>query len=337
MPPKAPSWWYAKRGWQALTLAPAALVWDLATRLRWMVTRPATSKLPVICVGNFTVGGAGKTPAAIAIAQLLIKDRIRPVFLTRGYGGTTQGPHLVDTKEDAPETVGDEPLLLARVAPVIVAADRAAGAALAGEQKADVIIMDDGFQNPGLEKDYAFVVVDRSVGVGNGSVMPAGPLRAGLRFQMDKAQAVILPGTGDAAEPVIQAARARNVVALEATIAIDEETKWLDDKPVVAFAGIAHPEKFFATLETTGCDVIHHRSFPDHHAFSASDADELLEIARQKGAQLVTTEKDFVRIRGAGSLGLLKSKTRALPVALHFKDRGKVRRILARIVRNGAP
>ncbi|MDA7947323.1 MAG: tetraacyldisaccharide 4'-kinase [Hyphomicrobiaceae bacterium] len=336
MPPEAPSWWYAKKGLQPLLLAPAAFLWDLATRLRWHFTRPARSKLPVICIGNLTVGGAGKTPAAIAIAQLLIKDRIRPVFLTRGYGGASKRPHLVNLEEDGADKVGDEPLLLARVAPVIVSADRAAGAVLAEQQNADVIIMDDGFQNPTLAKDFAFVVVDRDVGVGNGWVMPSGPLRAGLQFQLKKAQALVLPGTGNAAASLIETAREKGIVALDAEIVAQEDTGWLRDKPLVAFAGIAHPEKFFATLDATGGEVVHRARFPDHHTFTAADADELLEIARKKGAQLVTTEKDFVRIQGTGSLGLLKSKARALPVALQFKDQGKVRRILARAIRNAA-
>ncbi len=337
MPPRAPSWWYEKQGLQPHLLAPAAALWDAVTRLRWVLTRPSRPELPVICVGNFTVGGAGKTPAAIAIARLLIKDGAQPVFLTRGYGGTEKGPHLVDVDRDDARRVGDEPLLLARVAPVIVSADRTAGAALAAQQNANVIIMDDGFQNPSLAKDFSFVVVDRGVGVGNGRVVPAGPLRAGLPFQLKKAQALVLPGTGDAAEPLVQAARAAGVVALEATIAPSEDTGWLRDKPVVAYAGIAHPEKLFATLETIGCDLIYRGTYPDHHAFTAADAEDLLERARKAEAQLVTTEKDLVRIQGAGSLGLLKSRTRALPIALQFKDRGKVRRLLARAIRNAAP
>ena len=337
MPPKAPSWWYEKKGLQPHLLAPAAVVWDAATRLRWLFTRPSKPSLPVICIGNFTVGGAGKTPTAIAIARLLLKDGVQPIFLTRGYGGSEKGPHLVDAGEDDARRVGDEPLLLARVAPVIVSADRTAGAALAAQQNADVIIMDDGFQNPSVAKDFSFVVVDRGVGLGNGRVVPAGPLRAGLPFQLKKAQALVFSGTGDAAEPLVQSARTEGIVALDASISPSEDTGWLHEKPVIAYAGIAHPEKFFATLETMNCNLIHRGAYPDHHIFTASDADHLLELARQKEAQLVTTEKDFVRIQGAGSLGLLKAKTRTLPVALQFRDRGKVRRLLARVVRNAAP
>ena len=336
MPPKAPSWWYEKQGLWPLLLTPAALVWDVVTRLRWSIARPFRSKIPVVCVGNFTAGGAGKTPAAIAIARLLLKDGVQPVFLTRGYGGTIHGPHLVDPEKDTANQVGDEPLLLARVAPVVVSAGRAAGAKLAQHQKASVIIMDDGFQNPGLEKDLSVIVIDRKMGVGNGRTIPAGPLRAGMSFQLSKADALIVAGAGDAAEPVIQRARAAGLVILEAEIVANEDTDWLLAKPLIAFSGIGHPDKFFQTLETIGCEIVGRADFPDHHTYSAADADRLLELAKRNNAQLVTTEKDFVRIRGTGSLELLKSKSRALPVRLRFKDQGEADRLLARAIRDAA-
>lgn len=332
MPHKAPAWWYGKTSLPSLLLTPAGIIWDLATRLRWAMARPYRSKLPVVCIGNFTAGGAGKTPAAIAIARLLIGERERPIFLTRGYGGTVQGPHLVNPGKDAAKQVGDEPLLLARIAPVIVSADRAAGARYAEEQKASVIIMDDGFQNPGLVKDLSLLVVDRSTGIGNGLVIPAGPLRAGLSFQLEKARGLILSGTGSEADHVAEYARNAGLTTFESELIPYEDTDWLKTKPVIAFSGIGHPDKFFQTLDECKCNVIHRATYPDHYVYTASDADELLDLARQKGAQLVTTEKDLVRIGGAGSVGLLKKSARALPVRLQFRDQGKVKRLLGRTI-----
>lgn len=330
MPREAPSWWYRKTGIQALLLAPAALVWEVTTRLRWMIARPYRSRLPVICVGNLTAGGAGKTPVALAVARILQQESQRPVFLTRGYGGQQQGPHLVDRQRDTAADVGDEPLLLARVAPTIVAANRAKGAALAEEMKASVIVMDDGFQNPSLAKDLSLLVVDRAVGTGNGWVLPAGPMRAGLAFQLARAQALIPVGKGDGADTVIKRARQAGLSILDADIAPRDETAWLRDKPVIAFAGIGNPEKFFRMLEELGASVTDQFAYPDHHLFSERDAKDLITLAAEKDAQLITTEKDMTRLDGNGSLERLRKTARALPVRMRFKDQGKVKRFLAR-------
>ena len=191
---KAPKFWFRKRHVLSYLLQPAGFLYGLGVQLRFALSKPFFSKLPVICIGNFTVGGGGKTPLALMLADLLQRKGHKPVFLTRGYGGQIRGPHLVDTLVDNAVMVGDEPLLLAAVAPVVVSADRAAGARLIEEMEADVILMDDGFQNPGLFKDFSIVVVDETQGIGNERVFPAGPLRAPMAFQLRRANVLVIAG-----------------------------------------------------------------------------------------------------------------------------------------------
>jgi len=274
-----------------------------------------------VCVGNLTAGGGGKTPTAIAIAELLKAKGEAPVFLTRGYGGRVRGPHLVDARRDSAADVGDEALLLAQTAPVIVSSDRAEGARLAENQQSTVIVMDDGFQNPGLEKDVSILVVDCATGVGNGLVMPAGPLRASLRFQLMKAQAMILIGEGRAAAEVATRARMLEIPLFDAALVTKGGTGALKGKPVIAFAGIAHPEKFFNTVEATGARITRRVAFADHHVYTEDDAAALLATAKKTGALLVTTEKDLVRLPDTGkALASLKKVARPLPVSLQMKD-----------------
>ena len=322
MAPKAPFWWYGSgTSLTAFLLEPLALVWELTTQLRWAVANPYRSSLPVICVGNLTVGGAGKTPTAITIAERLQSKGESPVFLSRGYGGGIRGPHLVDVHRDSAVDVGDEALLLARTAPVIVSADRAKGACLAEAQRASVIVMDDGFQNPQLEKDFSILVVDRATGTGNGLIVPAGPMRASLRFQLSKAQAMILIGAGTAAGGVEARARMFELPVFDANIVPTSPTEWLKNKQVITFAGIAHPEKFFQTVENAGARIVSRTSFADHHAYTEKEAAELLAEAEKTGALLVTTAKDHVRLaeRG-GACAALKQSARPLPVSLRLKN-----------------
>src|SRR4051812_5054707 len=189
---KAPRFWWDKPGAMAALLAPIASLYG-AVAARRLSEAGARAGTPVICVGNLTVGGAGKTPAAMAIARLLIEAGEQPYFLTRGYGGRLAGPVVVETGHSAVQ-VGDEPLLLARVAPTIVAANRVAGAKLAREKGASVVVMDDGFQNPSLVKDLSILMIDGGRGIGNGRVLPAGPLRVPLEPQLDRADAILFVG-----------------------------------------------------------------------------------------------------------------------------------------------
>lgn len=322
MPVRTPSWWYgAGRSPMPFLLAPAAFVWRAATWARWRAVTPYRAGLPVVCVGNLTAGGGGKTPAAIALAERLKGQGEAPVFLTRGYGGRLAGPHRVDGEHDTAADVGDEALLLARTAPTVVSADRARGARFAESLAASVIVMDDGFQNPHLAKDLSLLVVDRAAGIGNGRVAPAGPLRDSVASQLARARALVLTGGGEAGETVAARAREKGLPVFEADLAPAGETEWFRDRAVVAFAGIARPEKFFRTLESAGATLAGTFAFPDHHAFTEKDAARLLAAAQGARATLVTTEKDHARLpRTDASRAALRRETRPLPVALAFRD-----------------
>ncbi len=205
---REPAFWWRKPGVACALLAPAAACYGLVARNR-MTRRPARAGVPVVCVGNFTLGGSGKTPAVIAIAKLLRASGERVFCLSRGYGGSVSGPHRVDPHGDAASKIGDEALLLARVAPTIVSRDRAAGAEAARAAGASVIIMDDGLQNRSLEKDLTIAVVDGRRGIGNGRVFPAGPLRAPLEAQWALSDALLVVGAADGAAELIAAAKAQ--------------------------------------------------------------------------------------------------------------------------------
>jgi tetraacyldisaccharide 4'-kinase len=318
-----PSWWYREApGTAANILQPFASVFAWAARARYHRSRPHRARFPVICVGNFTAGGTGKTPLAIYLCQQLKAAGHEPVALTRGYGGRLAGPYWVNASTDRARDVGDEALLLARVAPTLLARNRRQGAeAIArGPHPVTVIVMDDGLQNPTLAKDLTLAVVDGRRGLGNGRVMPAGPLRASLDLQLELTDGVVVneatPGSGEVADwlrhrfagPVLRASTAP-------ATALD----WLKEGKVLAWAGIGAPERFFSLLRALGADLSERVSFPDHHRPSQVEAGRLLAAARSSSATLVTTEKDAARLRGeSGTLAELLRQSRPVPVHLQF-------------------
>jgi tetraacyldisaccharide 4'-kinase len=315
---REPAFWWREAGLAAGALAPLAMIYGAvaAARLR---SRGVRAGVPVVCIGNFTVGGAGKTPAALAVAGMLAAAGERPVFLSRGYGGTLTGVRVDPSRHRAAD-VGDEPLLLARAAPVIVARDRVVGARLAVAAGASVIVMDDGFQNPSLAKDFSVLVVDARRGVGNGRVIPAGPLRAPLAAQLARSDALLVIGTGAGAADVAQEANARGIPGFAARLQPDAGfIAARGGGRVLAFAGIGDPEKFFATLAEAGIAVAATRSFPDHHRYARDEAQTLCDEAQRAGLALVTTEKDLARINGDDELTQLAAHAHALPVALAFE------------------
>jgi tetraacyldisaccharide 4'-kinase len=243
----------------------------------------------VICVGNLTAGGSGKTPVAIAIAQTLAAKGLVPFMLSRGYGGSDTGPRLVDPNTDCANEVGDEALLLAAVAPTIVARDRKAGAQLADATGAGVIVMDDGHQNFALGKDLSLVVVDGQTAFGNGRLLPAGPLREPVLQGLARADAVVLIGDGTSSLEGFSGPRLRARI-------LPDDSQSFAAKRVVAFSGIGRPEKFFDTLRAQGAELAAMRPFPDHHRYSRMELIALREMAAHAHAELVTTEKDFVRL-----------------------------------------
>ena len=314
---RAPAFWWREERTIASTLAaPAAAVYGAIATAR--LKRPGERVgVPVVCVGNPTLGGAGKTPTALAVVKLLIAAGERPVLLSRGYGGALAGPLAIDPRRHRADDVGDEPLLLARVAPTIIARDRLAGARAARDAAASVIVMDDGFQNPALVKDVAILVVDGRRGIGNGRVIPAGPLRAPLARQLERAHAMMIVGEGPGAALAANAAQAHGLALFRAHLEPDANAiAALKGRQVLAFAGIGDPEKFFATLAAAGIDAPVRRGYADHHCYSAFDAAALLAEARRGDLILLTTEKDLVRFQGNRAVGELSARARALPVTL---------------------
>jgi tetraacyldisaccharide 4'-kinase len=308
----APRFWArARPGLAARALAPLGALYGLATARR--MARPGTRvDAPVICVGNYVVGGAGKTPTAIAVARLLQGAGERVAFLSRGYGGAPRAaPTRVDPHLHGALAVGDEPLLLARVAPCWVGADRVAAAREAIAEGASVLVLDDGLQNPSLAKDYAIAVIDGEAGFGNGLCFPAGPLRAPPERQAPYVSAEVVIGERGSPPRAHGPAKPLFRARLEADAIV---AAGLIGRPALAFAGIARPEKFYATLEGIGAIVAGRRRFPDHHVYDARDIAELAGVARRRGLTLVTTEKDYVRLAADQ-----RADVRALPVTLRFE------------------
>ena len=334
---REPSWWYARPpGWAGRLLEPAGALWGQLAQRRFARGSAYRAALPIICIGNFTAGGTGKTPLALEVAGMVHAMGLKPAFLSRGYGGRQRGPHWVDAARDRSADVGDEPLLLAAAHPTLVARDRSAGARaiVEGPVSADVIIMDDGLQNPEVAKDLTIAVIDGARGIGNGRVIPAGPLRAPLAFQLTLVDAVVVNrgsvgdagGSPPASDFADRLRREFEGPVLDAAIAPIGSTDWLSGSPVVAFAGIGVPDRFFATLRTLGAQLAGKIAFPDHHAFDQADATRLLDLARSHGAMLVTTEKDRVRLAGLdGPLAELRDAARALPIRMKLEARDESR------------
>ncbi len=317
---EAPPFWWTKADWRAWALFPFSFLYGQVAGRRLANARRTSVPAPVICVGNFTVGGAGKTPTALALAEAARAKGHTPGFLTRGYGGSLDVTTLVDPHHHRATAVGDEALLLAQAATTVVCRRRVDGARRLIEEGVDLIIMDDGFQSARLTLDFALVVIDGYRGIGNGHLVPGGPVRAPIAEQMRQASAILKVGTGDAADQLVrQAARAGKPVYV-ATIT-PRETTSLKDVPVLAFAGIADPNKFYRTVEGLGGQLVERRSFPDHHYFSEDEIAELLAMAKRLDLLPVTTAKDAARLAGlSGEAEVLLACTRLIEIEMVFDD-----------------
>ncbi len=324
---REPAFWWREAGFAASLLAPVGLIYG-AIAARRMAANGTPAGVPVLCVGNFTLGGAGKTPTVMALARMLADAGERPFCMTRGYGGTLTGPKRVDPHNDLAAQVGDEALLLAHVAPTVVARDRVAGAALARSQGASLIIMDDGLQNASLAKDFTLAVIDARRSVGNRCIFPAGPLRAPLAAQLAQTDALLVVGEGRGADDVVKLAGAHNLQVLHGRLSPDvSAVASLKGRRVLAFAGIGDPDKFFTTVEGAGIVVADRRSFDDHYRYTAEDAGELIMSAEHNGLALLTTEKDRARMAGERLLDALVTRAHTLPVTMVVEEADELRRL----------
>ncbi len=325
---EAPPFWWEQADWRAFALYPLSRTYGFFARRRMINARREKVDLPVLCVGNFTVGGTGKTPIAITLAGQAKAMHLNPGFLSRGHGGSVAAPHIVDPSKDSARQVGDEPLLLAGHAPTAVTPRRAAGAALLAERGCDFLIMDDGFQSAQLHMDYALIVVDGRYGVGNGHVLPAGPLRARLADQVRFATGIVSMGEEKGAEAVVrQAARAGRPIFEASTRPRD--AKSFAGRRFLAFAGIGHPDKFFKTVSDVGGSVVMSRSFPDHHLYSGDEIRELSTTARSAELELITTAKDAVRLRNGAMPPELIDQLVVLEIDAVFETPQTAERIIA--------
>jgi len=326
---RSPSFWYPsstptyRDRLLRLAMTPFATLYSAGAGMRHRMTVPERISVPVICIGNFTAGGAGKTPTAIAIAKRLETMGETPHFVSRGYGGQEAGPVCVDNERHSSTDVGDEPLLLSKHSPTWVSQDRVAGALAAERAGASVIVLDDGFQNPALHKDLSLLVVDTGAGIGNGSVIPAGPLREPIEAAFKRTQGIVALGAEPLPKDLAQYAKQAAVPVFCANLQPSTDIGAnLTGTKFIAFAGIGRPEKFFSTLSDLGAILSETRSFPDHHAFSDKDAQDLLDLTDRLDASLITTEKDAVRLRKANSAAAqkLSEQTEVLPVTAIFSD-----------------
>jgi tetraacyldisaccharide 4'-kinase len=332
MTAEAPPFWWEKPGWQAWALWPASAIWGFAAARLMQAARRERLPAPVLCVGNFTVGGAGKTPTVVALVEEARRRGFRPGVLSRGYGGRVSGVHRVDPAHDGARHVGDEPLLIARHAPVAVGADRAAGGRMLLADGCDFLIMDDGFQSARVHFDQALLVVDARRGLGNGHVIPGGPMRAPLGAQLHYADALLVIGAGHAADEAIRRAARAGRPSYRATVS-PRDAGAITGRRLLAFAGIGDPQKFFDTVERAGGTVVARRVFGDHHPFTESEIAELANEADRAGLMLVTTEKDAVRlVTGTQAARALADRTTTLPVDLVFDDPVVPRRLIEQTV-----
>ena len=328
---RAPRFWSQTDSILPSILAPLSGVYDACARARAALTSPQNASIPVVCVGNAVVGGAGKTPCTIALLSRLRAADVDAHAISRGYGGHVAGPHRVDRATDTAADVGDEPLLLAQAGPTWVSRDKVAAARSAAEAGAQVVVLDDGLQNPTLKKDLSLLVVDASSGTGNGRLLPAGPLREPLERALGRvAAAIVLDGAGTGKDggwpdtinslrdglPVFSARLVPVVAALQSL-----------EHPVVAFAGLGHPEKFFSLLYGMGCDLVGTYPFPDHHRYSPNDIMQIVEAAAAKGARTVTTAKDAVRLPQEA-----QDMVDVIDVVVEFQDEAGVDALLQPIV-----
>jgi tetraacyldisaccharide 4'-kinase len=323
---KAPKFWYQKKDtYLSNFLHPLSLLFSFGTKIRNILSTTNKGPLPIICVGNIVVGGAGKTPVALKIGKLLIKAGYKPGFISKGYAGLIKNSTLVKSWHSA-RSIGDESILLSEVANTWVGVDRINSARLAKEKNSNCLIMDDGFQNPTIYKDFSIIVINASQEFGNKKVMPSGPLRESIKRGLSRTNLVIV--IGDPSHELKQLIP-KNIPIVKAKFEIKNENKNFKGQNIIAFAGIAYPEKFFQSLTDEGAKIFKKITFPDHHIYSENDLLSLAEIANKKKSILVSTKKDFVRIPKS-----FRSLVNTLEGEIVFEDEEFIVEILSNVIEN---
>tara|TARA_B100001540_G_scaffold180375_1_gene159077 strand:+ start:1092 stop:2099 length:1008 start_codon:yes stop_codon:yes gene_type:complete len=290
---KAPKFWYQKKDTlYSASLYPFSLLFRFGTIVRNFISTKKSSPIPIICIGNIVVGGAGKTPVSLKVGKLLIKSGYKPHFISKGYSGLIKESTLVESWH-SPSSVGDESILLSEIAPTWIGNDRVKSSYLAMQNGADCLIMDDGFQNPSIEKNFSIIVINSEQEFGNKRVMPSGPLRESIKRGLDRTNLVIVIGeiTNDLRKII-----PNQIPIIDANFDIKDTNQIFKGKKITAFAGIAYPEKFFNSLRDQGGKLVKEISYSDHHIYTENDILSLAESANKTKSILVTTRKDFVRI-----------------------------------------
>lgn len=330
MPLKTPAFWYrpatSPASMAEIALTPLTWLYEAGRKIRNSGIKTEKANIPVLCVGNIVSGGSGKTPAVSALRELLRANNLSktPFILSRGYGGTLPGPVLVDHDTHRFSEVGDEPLLLAKKGQVIISRNRPEGAKIAERCGADLILMDDGFQNPSLRKNLSFLVIDGPGGLGNGKLLPAGPLREPLNEALERTDAIILIGED-------QRSITNKIPAHIPVFGASIKPRLIPDsqKNYIAFAGLGRPEKFKKTLEDCGLKLAAFHAFADHHPYTEGEMQKLLQEANLKKAVLITTEKDWVRIPE-----IRRSQIQTLQITLEWNEPESLSEFLGKALEN---
>ena len=323
---KAPKFWYLKKDtYLSNSLYPFSLLFRLGTKLRIILSQKKNAELPIICIGNIVVGGAGKTPVSLKIGKMLRQAGYSPHFVSKGYSGIEKNNTLVQ-KWHSPKSVGDESILLSEVAPTWIGFDRNKSFNLAKEKGADCIIMDDGFQNPTIQKDFSIIVINEEQEFGNKRVMPSGPLRESITRGLSRTNLIIVIGT---ISKEIKTKIPIHIPVINASFAISDENKIFKGQKITAFAGIAYPEKFFTSLAEQGARIVKEVIYPDHHIYHENDLLNLAEIANKTQSILVSTQKDFVRIPKS-----YRSLVNTLEGEIVFDNEELLLEILSNVVEN---
>ena len=323
---KAPKFWYNKKNtFLSQVLYPLSLIFRLGTKIRIITSKTKKATLPIICIGNIVVGGAGKTPVSLKIGKILIKAGYKPHFISKGYAGIIKSSTLVENWH-SPQSVGDESILLAEIAPTWIGQDRNESATLAASSGSDCLIMDDGFQNPTIHKDYSITVINASQEFGNRKVMPSGPLRESIKRGFSRTNLFII--IGETTE-FLQKNIPDHIPTIKAKFAINKNNKIFKGQKITAFAGIAYPEKFFNSLTEQGAIIVKEVTYPDHHIYDENDLLSLAEIANKTKSILVSTQKDFVRIPKS-----YRSLVNTLEGEIIFDNEDLIKEILSNVIEN---